>query len=1559
MSAWHLARQAYLHTVAFALLAMGGIGLGGYLQLGQPNLHTVVLLPDSALAVLLLGLCLLAALHDWRRLCLNATGLLLALGGYSLAHNFWAGGADQGTSLLSGFLRMRSPLALIVMLLALAILASLRGRLAKGFGRAVGLGVVAFGLIEQLAQRLPILETIRLSFKPEATSIASLFALTLGAAVLLLARRREEFEQPLDRPSLGAGALAVLLTCLAWYVLSLQNAESLGRQSEQLLAQARIIVERTLQERQALILRMTERWQAAGTPPSARLWHQEAGSYLRDVSDLRLLGLLDETLQPYQAQAREPDERRLLADFLADPALRGWLEQVRRGNLADTSQTVLARGEQAAVLIARPLRLAGRPAWLLVAELSIPDMLAALRDAPRNGFLLRIFEGERQILGPPADLSPAARAPLGELQARLPYGIEWRLASYPGDSRLRYATGYLPALVLFFGLVFSFFLMLSQRLARLAIERSARLHQANCELAASMQRQADLQALNQRIMECSLDVLCSIDAQGRFTQVSPSSRSVFGYYPEQLIGRPYLDLVHPDEREQAAAELQAIIDGDFDQSMRHRCRRQDGSSVYILWSAAWSASDSSLFAVAHDITPLVHNEAYAEDQRDILSMISTDQSLAEILTAICLMSEAQDPTALCSVMLVDGQQQNLYLGAGPSLPADYRAAMKSVAIGPQSGSCGTAVHLRRMVIAEDIASDPLWEHFRSAALEHGLHACWSIPLISHRNEVLGSLAIYHRLPQGPDDDQLQLIATAGQLAAIAIARRHDRRRLEESEQRYRSLFTFNPDPVFSLDLSGKYLSMNQAGCELSGYAEEELLGNNFSVLLRTEEIPRVHQHFQATRQGEPQHFEAKCRNRRDEELEVEVTNLPIKVEDQIVGVFGIAKDVSERNRMTRALREALQHSEHQAELLRGLNESAVTMSGILDSQALLDYMAERVRLLIGAHQALVSLVQDIGWAQSISALSLSEKYQAWENATPDEEEISRRVYDLEQPLLLSQPELQAHPHWHRLAVDNAQQAPLRGWLAVPLKDQAGGHLGLLQLSDKYQGEFDQDDLAVAQQFAQMAVAVLEKNRLMHAVMAGERRLKTQLGFTSAITNSTAEGLLAVGSQGLLTFVNPAAARLIGQPAEELIGQSLAEWLPLPLSDWPLASAELGDRQGEFRLAGSGRERLYMAFDSAPLLDDNGPIGWVVAIRDISAQRLADQAMRERDQFFTLSLEMFCMLGLDGNFLQVNSAFLEVLGYPLECLIGHPYLELIHTEDRPQLVEGVRKLLAGATTLELELRVLDAQSEPHWLQLSAALGEDRVIYCAARDISARKAAEQALQDSLRELERSNRELQEFAFVASHDLQEPLRKIQAFSERLQTRASGLDEEGQDYLQRMNSAAGRMQSLIRDLLAYSRVTSRGQPFRRLSLEQLLDEALQDLETTLESSGAQIVREALPELDGDPTQMRQLLQNLLSNAIKFHREGEPARIRVYAERQEPDEWILCVADQGIGFDEKYLDRIFNPFQRLHGRQTYPGTGIGLAIVKKIVERHGARITASSRPGAGSTFRITFKMSV
>ena len=243
----------------------------------------------------------------------------------------------------------------------------------------------------------------------------------------------------------------------------------------------------------------------------------------------------------------------------------------------------------------------------------------------------------------------------------------------------------------------------------------------------------------------------------------------------------------------------------------------------------------------------------------------------------------------------------------------------------------------------------------------------------------------------------------------------------------------------------------------------------------------------------------------------------------------------------------------------------------------------------------------------------------------------------------------------------------------------------------------------------------------------------------------------------------------------------------------------------------------------------------------------------------------------------------------------------------------------------------------------------------------------LNQANQELTRSNRELQDFAFVASHDLQEPLRKIQAFGDLLKKDyGSVLGDEGCDFIERMQNASRRMERLIKDLLAYSRVTTKAQPFAPVDLNKVTQEVLYDLEARIRQTGGLIAVGDLPIIESDALQMHQLLQNLIGNALKFNRPGVPPIITVngtcppMTEDTEgeaaaaPQFCELTIADNGIGFDEKYLDRIFTPFQRLHGKNEYEGTGMGLAICRKVVERHGGIITARSQPGVGTTFLIS-----
>lgn len=371
----------------------------------------------------------------------------------------------------------------------------------------------------------------------------------------------------------------------------------------------------------------------------------------------------------------------------------------------------------------------------------------------------------------------------------------------------------------------------------------------------------------------------------------------------------------------------------------------------------------------------------------------------------------------------------------------------------------------------------------------------------------------------------------------------------------------------------------------------------------------------------------------------------------------------------------------------------------------------------------------------------------------------------------------------------------------------------------------------------------------------------------------------------------------------------------------------------------------------------------------------------------------------GRLQLINREFETIFGLTSAEVIGKSDRELFPPEIAATFALNDRRVVETNRSIQTEETVLQADGELHtYLSIKFPLWDSQgnvvQIGGIATDITARKQTEKLLQKTNDELERrvkertaelksvnanlqieiverreserklsrtadrlatSNRALQDFAYVASHDLQEPLRKIQTFGDRLQVKyAEELDERGRDYLQRMQNAAERMQSLIRDLLTYSRITTKVQPFIATDLNIVVKEVLSDLETRIEQTQGQVCLEQLPTIEADPLQMRQLFQNLIGNALKFH-QPELAPVITVANRSYDSESTvrLIVKDNGIGFDEKYLDRIFTPFQRLHGRLEYEGTGMGLAICRKIVERHGGQLTAESSVGRGTTFVI------
>ena len=330
---------------------------------------------------------------------------------------------------------------------------------------------------------------------------------------------------------------------------------------------------------------------------------------------------------------------------------------------------------------------------------------------------------------------------------------------------------------------------------------------------------------------------------------------------------------------------------------------------------------------------------------------------------------------------------------------------------------------------------------------------------------------------------------------------------------------------------------------------------------------------------------------------------------------------------------------------------------------------------------------------------------------------------------------------------------------------------------------------------------------------------------------------------------------------------------------------------------------------------------------------------------------------DGRIAFANDRFAEIHGFSAEEIIGMDSLDLVHPADRTLVKEMRERRIAGEEVpSEYEARGVTKNGEVISVQRRNTVidfGGKPAILGNVLDVTALKNAESVSKAYAKELERSNKELQDFASIASHDLQEPLRKIRSFGDLLKSKCSDtLDEQGQDFIDRMQSAGRRMNELIQSLLAYSRVTTKAEPFSQVDLNQTLQDALSNLEVRIREEGAAIDAETLPAVEADPLQMAQLFQNLLSNAIKFRQKGQPPKVKI-SSRHCGDQLEIRVEDNGVGFDQQYLDRVFAPFERLHGRSEYEGVGMGLAICRKIVERHRGMITATSAPGKGATFIV------
>jgi PAS domain S-box-containing protein len=454
-------------------------------------------------------------------------------------------------------------------------------------------------------------------------------------------------------------------------------------------------------------------------------------------------------------------------------------------------------------------------------------------------------------------------------------------------------------------------------------------------------------------------------------------------------------------------------------------------------------------------------------------------------------------------------------------------------------------------------------------------------------------------------------------------------------------------------------------------------------------------------------------------------------------------------------------------------------------------------------------------------------------------------------------------------------------------------------------------------------------------------------------------------EGRITSWNAGAERIKGYKAEEIIGRNFScffspedikQGKPEEVLRLTAASGQHEEQNTRVRKDGS---RFLANFTLTALRDTAGNLtGYSEISRDLSASQ--ESGARYRG-LLEAAPDAMVVVNQGGEIVLLNLQTEKQFGYHRDELVGQKVKNIIPEGFAERLLSDGLRTVEDAlaqqigTGIELIGRRKDGTEFPIEIMLSPLESPEGILVTAAiRDITERKKSEEHLVKTVGELKRSNEELQQFAYVASHDLQEPLRMVASYTQLLAKRYKGrLDSDADEFIAYAVDGSNRMQGLIQDLLAYSRAGANGKALREISSENALKDALANLRTTIVESAAVVTHDSLPAITTDDTQLTQIFQNLVGNAIKY-RSAEVPHVHVSAKKNGGNEWIFSVRDNGLGIDPQYFERIFILFQRLHGRTEFKGTGIGLAICKKVLDRLGGRIWVESQPEVGSTFYFT-----
>lgn len=880
------------------------LSLAGWLLHHDGRLDRFIMLPDTALAFVA-AVVMLSGLVSKKRALVLPANLFIAL--IALAGLLWQQ-ADTTAATLSWYnVQARVPL-----LQSLALLLLCAGSFGWFHRRNSGRWPLFFALrllsnlllavfsVSVLLAQYNFLPATELSISASASAHTALYLLLLAVAGLSApyVKTRPSVLQSRNSGWFLVGFIALAATLL-WFHFAHQLQHRAEQAAQQIADKLQLNVDQMMAEQRGLMYRLAERIDATEYELTASYLNTEIQSYLRDYSYIDYLAVQDADGAVLHAGAQHSAALAWFNRYIRQHPDTGSPQQ-----LTDNAEPLLTlhydTGIEHAFIIARLPPGNRAEVSRVVASVDIAKALQlALPQLLTRGYVVQLHQSSGSLLYNSA-VDMADVTGIGQFTIEVMPGLSWQLTVYSNLNNDTKAILLTAQVSLLAGWLATFLAMLSQRYYQQSQRHRVRLLAGNDRLRHSLNSVQQLQLQQQQIMENSADVICIVNDSGRYIELSKSCETVFGYPRRELLQRRYIDFVHPEDKARTEAEAERMLPGGENSNFRNRHLRKDGSTVHLMWSSRYVAAAKTLYAIARDISELVKAEQYQQAQQDILKMISTGQALPEILQRICLMAEQQSSVVKAAVMVKQGE--HLHPAAAPSFNAAFIAALTRLPVADNAGCCGTAAFQKSLLMVPSIAGDKNCLAYAAEAGLQGVQACWSMPMVSAQDEVAGTFALYCSEARDARKDELELMISCSRFAALAIERATHNRLLQQSEQRFRSLYQLNPDPVYIINPDGYFVDMNEAGCELLQYSRADITAMHYDRVMLPEHLPRVHRHFASVLAGNGERFEASIVTRSGQQLELDISIVPSWQDGKIIGVIGVSKDISARVRAQSQLR---------------------------------------------------------------------------------------------------------------------------------------------------------------------------------------------------------------------------------------------------------------------------------------------------------------------------------------------------------------------------------------------------------------------------------------------------------------------------------------------------------------------------------------------------------------------------------------------------------------------------------------------------------------------------------